>query len=109
MVGKIALLQARPTVGDIEGNIELLQALVQTADNAGASLAVSTELMISGYPPRDLLLQTDFISICESTALNFKAKIPVLIGTPLSANSDRHRPGNGVIRAGDNSREVVRK
>tara|TARA_B100001996_G_scaffold352391_1_gene313053 strand:- start:7 stop:1692 length:1686 start_codon:yes stop_codon:yes gene_type:complete len=109
LVGKIALLQARPTVGDIEGNIKLLQELVQTADNAGASLAVSTELMVSGYPPRDLLLQADFISVCESTALNFEAKIPVLIGTPLSANSDRHRPGNGVVRAGDNSREVVRK
>ena len=109
MAGKIALLQARPTVGDIQGNSALLTKLINSASNAGANLAVSTELIISGYPPRDLLLQPDFIAACEKVAMGFEAEIPVLIGCPLSANAQRHRPGNGVVRAGDISREVVRK
>ena len=109
MAGKIALLQARPTVGDLQGNSAILTQLVNSACNAGANLAVSTELMISGYPPRDLLLQPDFIAACEKVAMGFEAEIPVLIGCPLSANAQRHRPGNGVVRAGDISREVVRK
>ena len=62
MTSKIALLQANPIVGDIGGNAEMICDLAEIAAEAGASFAVTTELAISGYPPRDLLLQSDFVN-----------------------------------------------
>ena len=109
MSTKIALLQANPIVGDIQGNAELIRKLAKIASNSGASFAVTTELAISGYPPRDLLLQSDFVSECHNIASSLETDIPVLVGTPVPPNSERSLPGNGVVRAGDSVREITRK
>ena len=109
MSTKIALLQANPTVGDIQGNAELIRNLAKIASDSGASFAVTTELAISGYPPRDLLLQSDFVSECHNIAISLETDIPVLVGTPVPPNSERSLPGNGVVRAGDSVREITRK
>ena len=109
MSTKIALLQANPIVGDIQGNAELIRKLAKIASDSGASFAVTTELAISGYPPRDLLLQSDFVSECHNIASSLKTDIPVLVGTPVPPNSERSLPGNGVVRAGDSVREITRK
>ena len=66
------------------------------------ALAVTTELAISGYPPRDLLLQDEFIRLAQQTASSLKVPIPVLVGSPIEAQSSRQLPGNGVVRAGSN-------
>ena len=109
MSSKIALLQANPVVGDITGNAEMITKLAKLAADEGASFAVTTELAISGYPPRDLLLQTDFVEECHTTAASLDTEIPVLVGTPVPAIAKRSLPGNGVVRAGDSVREVTRK
>ena len=109
MSTKIALLQANPIVGDIQGNAELIRKLAKIASDSGASFAVTTELAISGYPPRDLLLQSDFVSECHNIASSLETDIPVLVGTPVPPNSERSLPGNGVVRAGDSVREITRK
>ncbi|MCX6677473.1 MAG: NAD+ synthase [Methanothrix sp.] len=56
---KIALLQLNPTVGDLRGNSDLIAGAARRA--AGADLAVTSELALLGYPPRDLLLNADFV------------------------------------------------
>ena len=109
MASKIALLQINPIVGDISGNASLIKSLADQASLAGASLAVTTELAISGYPPRDLLLQSDFVNACHDTASSMDSTIPILVGTPVPSLGDRSLPGNGVVRAGDSVREVTRK
>ena len=109
MASKIALLQINPIVGDISGNASLIKSLADQASLAGASLAVTTELAISGYPPRDLLLQSDFVNACHDTASSMDSAIPILVGTPVPSLGDRSLPGNGVVRAGDSVREVTRK
>tara|TARA_B110001452_G_scaffold224729_1_gene198420 strand:- start:3936 stop:5621 length:1686 start_codon:yes stop_codon:yes gene_type:complete len=109
MASKIALLQVNPVVGDISGNATLIKSLADRASQAGASLAVTTELAISGYPPRDLLLQSDFVNTCHETASSMDSSIPILVGTPVPPNAERSLPGNGVVRAGDSVREVTRK
>jgi len=58
---KIALAQINTTVGDFEGNLNLLKKAYQSAVKSGAELVVAPELAITGYPPRDLLLKSDFI------------------------------------------------
>lgn len=109
MASKIALLQVNPIVGDISGNAAKVCEFSNQASEAGASLAVTTELAISGYPPRDLLLQPDFIRACHDTASTLESVIPILVGTPVPSVGERSLPGNGVVRAGDSVREVTRK
>jgi NAD+ synthase (glutamine-hydrolysing) len=49
------------TVGDLEGNSEKVIARLGEADAAGADLAVFPELVLTGYPPEDLLLEPGFV------------------------------------------------
>lgn len=109
MASKIALLQVNPVVGDINGNALMICELSKLASQSGADFAVTTELAISGYPPRDLLLQPDFVKTCHQVASTLQSEIPVLVGTPVPPKDDRSLPGNGVVRAGDSVREVTRK
>ena len=109
MSKKIALLQVNPTVGDLAGNVSRIEVLATIAAEAGANAAIATELAISGYPPRDLLLESDFIAECLESAEKIRTPIPLLIGTPL-ASEPRQLPGNGVVRIDDaGCREVTRK
>jgi NAD+ synthase len=54
----IAMAQINPTVGDIEGNVARILAARERS--AGADLVVFPELVLSGYPPEDLVLKPFF-------------------------------------------------
>jgi len=79
---KIALLQLNPTVGDLKGNSDLIARAVRQA--SGVDLAVTSELALLGYPPRDLLLNTDFVQsswdILRQLASDLKGASSVLVG-----------------------------
>ena len=96
----IALLQLDPTVGDLAHNAARLEELAGLAAQHGAEVGVSTELAVCGYPPRDLLLEHDFIQRSLACALGIKSTIPLLVGTPLPAEEPRSLPTNGVVRCG---------
>jgi NAD+ synthase (glutamine-hydrolysing) len=49
------------TVGDLSGNTDKIIARLAEADSAGAALAVFPELVITGYPPEDLLFEPGFV------------------------------------------------
>ena len=57
---KIALAQLNPTVGDITGNARLVVDASRRAAAAGAELLVTSEMVVSGYPPKDLLLRSGY-------------------------------------------------
>ncbi len=97
---KMALLQFDPTVGDLDQNCRRLGALAAQAASAEALVAISTELAVCGYPPRDLLMERDFVERSMAAALNLEAPLPVLVGTPIPAEDDRTLPTNGVVRSG---------
>jgi NAD+ synthetase len=59
---KIALAQLNPIIGDLEGNSRKIEAACRQAGKAGADLVVFSELVLTGYPPRDLLYKPDLIS-----------------------------------------------
>ncbi len=94
----IALLQVDATIGDLHANQSKLMQLSAMAKNQGATLAVSTELAICGYPPRDLLLEPEFIHSAFETAKQSKPAIPMLIGTPIPPEHERKKPTNGVVK-----------
>jgi NAD+ synthase (glutamine-hydrolysing) len=61
---RIALAQVNPTVGDIEGNVTKIARRIEEAREAGAELVLFGELVLSGYPPEDLLLKEHFLRAC---------------------------------------------
>ncbi len=93
---RLALAQINPTVGDVEGNAELISEAIGRAREAGAQLVLLPELCLSGYPPEDLLLRSDLLD-SVSTALESLAAevngVVALVGFPERADrSDTRRP-----------------
>ncbi len=97
---KIALAQLNPTVGDLRGNAERVWKSAETAAAAGASLLVTSELIISGYPPKDLLLRDGFAHSCDRTVSDLAKSLPrglaVLVGHPTKWGVTEGRIANAV-------------
>jgi NAD+ synthase (glutamine-hydrolysing) len=96
---KIALAQLNPIVGDIRGNCQLVRAAAEEASRSGAELLIASELLISGYPPKDLLLREGFVAACDRAVDELAAvlppALPVIVGHP----SHREVPGGRVANA----------
>jgi NAD+ synthase (glutamine-hydrolysing) len=58
---RIALAQINTTVGDLDGNVSRIVGNIEKAKKYDADLVAFPELAITGYPPEDLLLKTQFI------------------------------------------------
>jgi NAD+ synthase (glutamine-hydrolysing) len=58
---RIALAQVNPTVGDLDGNRSIVVSAIAEAKRQGADLVALPELVITGYPPEDLLLRASFV------------------------------------------------
>ena len=92
---KIAIAQINSTVGDIAGNADKILAFAQRARDAGASLIITPELALCGYPPEDLLFRDDFNMACEQALAGVAGQLPnitLLIGHP-------HKVGNTLYNA----------
>ena len=63
---RIALCQSNPTVGAVAANVEKVRQARAEAAAAGADLMMFTELVISGYPPEDLVLKPFFLDKIEA-------------------------------------------
>lgn len=58
---RIAMVQMNPIVGDLQGNVSAMAGWVRKARLAEADIVVFPELVITGYPPEDLVLRPSFI------------------------------------------------
>src|SRR5256714_1529936 len=58
---KIGFAQLNPTVGDLNGNFELIMRAYERLSAAGAELVLTLELAITGYPPQDLVFKSRFV------------------------------------------------
>ncbi|HSJ50295.1 MAG TPA: NAD+ synthase [Actinomycetota bacterium] len=58
---RIAIGQIDTTVGDLEGNVEIMTAWAARATEASADVVVFPELAVTGYPPEDLVLRPAFV------------------------------------------------
>ena len=59
---KVALAQINTTVGDISGNESKILEAYARGVAAEADLVLAPELALTGYPPRDLVLNSAFIA-----------------------------------------------
>ena len=58
---RIALAQVNATVGDLDGNAELIVEWTGRAAARGARVVVFPEMMLTGYPVEDLALRASFV------------------------------------------------
>lgn len=80
---KIGIAQINTTVGDLSGNSKRILAAYEALVDDGAELVIFPELAVCGYPPRDLLFKSRFVSDTED-ALEAIAEqigaVPAVIG-----------------------------
>lgn len=84
---KIKLAQLNPIIGDIEGNLNKLQQTISELEN-GTDLVIFSELFLTGYPPRDLLVKPWFIkkvksALAEIKKMSREVEAGILLGTPM--------------------------
>ena len=109
---KLALAQLNPIVGDIAGNIRLIEGAAWGAQRQGADLLVVPELAVSGYPPKDLLLREGFVDRCDAAVVELAQALPAgmssIVGHPSAqgltplANDSTLNPSStlGGVRSG---------
>ena len=84
---KLALAQVNPTVGDLAGNRRLVEEAADKARAAGADMVVLPEMVLTGYPPQDLLERDGFVNdqLRELEALEPASRdITIVLGAVLS-------------------------
>jgi NAD+ synthase (glutamine-hydrolysing) len=64
---RIALAQVNATVGDLDGNAELIVEWTRRAAARGARAVVFPEMMLTGYPVEDLALRASFVEASMAT------------------------------------------
>ena len=94
---RVLMAQVSPVVGDLEGNETLALEALAAGRRHGADIVLLPEMVISGYPARDLLDYSGFLDACEQACLRLAAATrdddPVLIfGSP-------HRDQDGLRNA----------
>jgi len=93
---RLALLQINPTAGDLEGNAALITRAARAAASQGADLAVTPELALMGYLPRDLLMNQGFVrrscQMLGRIASDVAAGPPLLVGVATPNPAEMGRP-----------------
>ena len=107
---RLAIAQVNPTVGDLRGNTDLLITCLEEAARAGAALVAFPELVVSGYPPEDLLLKEHFLRDCRRAleeVASAALEIIALVGVPLA--EDGHLYNATAVLGGGRLRGSYRK
>jgi len=100
----IVAAQLDPVVGDIAANTEAVAAAIVTAQRAGSTLVLCSEMALLGYPPRDLVLREGVADACVNAAERLAAAYPemtLLLGVA--------RPVDGGTRPCANSIALCRR
>jgi len=99
---RVAACQINTSVGDIDGNVDLILGMLEQAEAVGADVAVFPEMTVCGYPPEDLVLKPGFVADCQEAVVRIAATTgacAALIGTVAA--------GRGAAGADDRFNTVV--
>ena len=72
---RVALCQVNLTVGDLDGNVEVMARALKEAEAADAHVACFPELGAAGYPPEDLVLKRGFVAANREAVDRFAALV----------------------------------
>ena len=82
---RLALAQINSVVGDVDGNAARIVEWLGEARGASADVVLFPELVVTGYPPEDLLLRPGFIRAARRAVdeiAEAARDITVLVGAP---------------------------
>ncbi|MCK5809831.1 MAG: NAD+ synthase [Cocleimonas sp.] len=85
----LTIAQLNPTVGSFRHNTQLILDAIEQAKQENADVVVFPELMITGYPPEDLLFRPAFIDKVKRTIETIAKEtngISAIIGAPMMLN-----------------------
>ncbi len=92
---RLGLAQLNTIVGDFAGNRRKILDAYAALVAQGAELVVFPELVVCGYPPRDLLFKRRFVTDGESSLAEIAAavgEVPALVGFVETNPSGQGRP-----------------
>jgi len=89
---RVLLAQINPTIGDLQGNIDLICKGIADGKEQGAELIVFPEMALVGYPPEDFLLLPQFILDAESA---LEKIIPLTLGVSVIIGTIRRHSAKG--------------
>jgi len=109
---RIALCQLNPTVGAIAENVALVRRARADAAAAGADLVLYSELVLSGYPPEDLVLKPFFLDKLERAVEELAAETAdggpaMLLTTPWRAENKTHAQAHNAVLLLDQGKVVT--
>ncbi len=61
---RFSLAQLNPTLGDLDGNIALIDQAARAAHADRADFVIFSELTLTAYAPGDILQESDFLARC---------------------------------------------
>ncbi|MDP2144318.1 MAG: NAD+ synthase [Gallionella sp.] len=99
---KLAIAQINCLLGDLPGNSARILQYAEQAERQGASLLLTPELSLCGYPPEDLLLRDGFYRACAQALDDLAARLPdiaVVVGHPLERDGARYNAAS-LLRGG---------
>lgn len=96
---KVALAQINATVGDLAGNARRIAEAARSAHAQGATLVVTPELSLTGYPPEDLLLRPAFMQACADTLGALAAELAGCDGLHLVVGHPHRLGEQGDVRS----------
>jgi NAD+ synthase (glutamine-hydrolysing) len=92
---KIASAQINVLIGDFDGNVGKILAVLEKARNLGADLVIFPELCVCGYPPRDFLEFADFIEKSAASVERIAKActgIAAIVGAPSVNPAEKGKP-----------------
>ena len=96
---RIAAAQIDPVIGDVEGNLQRIDRAAADAAAAGATVMITPEMALLGYPPRDLVLRQGVAEACERAAAELARRHPgmlLLVGLPRRVERRGRRLANAL-------------
>jgi predicted amidohydrolase len=108
---RIALAQLNPTVGDLAGNRRLVEEAAAKAASERADLLLTSEMVLTGYPPMDLLERNGFVrdQLRELDALAAAShEVAIALGAVVPIEGERGAFQNACVLLRGGRREAVR-
>jgi NAD+ synthase (glutamine-hydrolysing) len=99
---RIAVAQINPVLGDLAGNMRLILGAAKEAQRLGADLLLTPELVLTGYPPEDLLLRDGFYRAAAAALNELAGKLdgmPAVVGHPQLKDGLRYNAAS-LLRGG---------
>lgn len=111
MTLRIAGAQVNLIVGDIDGNERVIADAIDRAESADADVILLPELAVSGYPPEDLVLRSDFVQENRSAIERLAEKtssVTAVVGFVDSAKGPPRGAIDAVARNVANAAAILR-